>query len=65
MPSSVVASMQYDFVTRKLRIYYQSGSVYDYMDVPPDVYKEMKAVQSKGTYLNLHIKGNYSFQKVV
>ena len=64
MPSSVVARFSYDPATRMLRVVYVSGMVYDYKDVPEEVYKEMKAFRSKGTYLNLHIKGRYEFEKV-
>ena len=64
MPSSVVSSMQYDLATGTLRVIYVSGSIYDYLNVPEDVYMEMKSSGSKGTYLNKYIKGNYSFNKV-
>jgi hypothetical protein len=38
--------------------------VYDYKDVPEEVYKAMKTSGSKGIYLNTHIKGNYKFEKI-
>lgn len=64
MPSSVVSHISYNAQTATLRITYVSGTVYDYLDVPEDVYNEMKKAFSKGTYLNLHIKGKYDFVKV-
>jgi hypothetical protein len=64
MPSSVVSNINYDINTAILRITYVSGTIYDYLDVPEDVYTEMKKAFSKGTYLNLHIKGKYSFRKI-
>ena len=64
MPSSVVAAMQYNSVTSTLRIIYVSGDVYDYKNVPEEVYREMKAYSSKGTYLNKKIKGKYNFEKI-
>jgi len=64
MPSSVVASMHYDDTSSTLRIVYVSGMVYDYKDVPPEEYLEMKSATSKGTYLNKYIKGQYQFEKV-
>ena len=64
MPSSVVAGFTYDEKTSTLRVKYVSGMVYDYKNVPGKVYREMKAYQSKGTYLNYHIKGKYDFEKV-
>ena len=64
MPSSVVAAMRYDAASRVLRIVYVSGNVYDYKDVPPEVYEAMKAASSKGTFLNREIKGRYGYEKV-
>ena len=64
MPSSVVAGFSYDSETLTLRITYVSGLVYDYLKVPERVYKEMKAYQSKGSFLNHYIKGKYKFRKV-
>lgn len=64
MPSSVVAGFSYDSETSTLRVTYVSGMVYDYLKVPEMVYKEMKAYQSKGTYLNYYIKGKYKYKKV-
>jgi hypothetical protein len=64
VPSSVVAAMQYNSVTSTLRIIYVSGDVYDYKNVPEEVYREMKAYSSKGTYLNKKIKGKYNFEKI-
>ena len=64
MPSSVVAAMHYDEQKKVLRIVYTSGAVYDYKNVPAPVYEQMRASGSKGTFLNLHIKGEYPFEKV-
>lgn len=64
MPSSVVAAMKYDNHAHKLRIVFVSGKVYDYQNVPKDVYDAMKAAGSKGTFLNTEIKGKYRFVEV-
>ena len=64
MPSSVVASIQYDASTSTLRVMYVSGVVYDYKNVPEEVYAAMKIAFSKGTFLNQHIKGNYAYEKI-
>ncbi|MEO6721340.1 MAG: KTSC domain-containing protein [Ferruginibacter sp.] len=64
MPSSVIASMQYDSTSSTLRVIYVSGNVYDYESVPASIYNAMKTSGSKGTYLNKYIKGNYPFKKV-
>ena len=64
MPSSVVAAVRYDEKTSKLRIIFQSGSIYDYLKVPTNVYNEMKTASSKGEFLNKHIKPVYEFEKI-
>lgn len=64
MPSTVVADMKFDANACTLRVIFISGKIYDYQKVPESVYEEMKRAKSKGTYLNEHIKGNYSFIKI-
>jgi hypothetical protein len=64
MPSSVVAAFYYDQPSSKLRVVFKSGMIYDYANVPPEAYEEMKKAISKGKYLNDHIKTRYDFQKV-
>jgi len=64
MPSSVVSAIRYNADTRTLRIIFVSGMIYDYKNVPEEVYNEMKSSGSKGAYLNLHIKGRYTFEKI-
>jgi len=64
MPSSVIASIQYDQQTHTLRVVFVSGMVYDYMNVPPEIYTAMKRSGSKGIYLNRHIKGHFEFKKI-
>lgn len=64
MPSTVVDRMRYDEESSTLRIFYVSGSIYDYLKVPREVYLQMKRALSKGTFLNKHIKGHYTFKKI-
>jgi len=64
MPSSVILRISYDVATSTLRVVFVSGTIYDYKNVPEEIYHSMKAATSKGAYLNQHIKGNYSFEKI-
>lgn len=64
MPSSVISTFHYNTVTATLRVIFISGRVYDYKNVPEKVYQAMKASSSKGTFLNLHIKGRYQFEEI-
>jgi len=64
MPSSVVAAIKYDAHSSTLRVIYVSGNVYDYKNVPEEVYNAMKTASSKGEFLNKEIKPKYEFEKV-
>jgi hypothetical protein len=56
--------MHYDRDTATLRVIFVSGLIYDYKNVPEEVYHAMKTSGSKGIYLNKHIKGHYAYEKV-
>jgi hypothetical protein len=64
MPSTVVAFMQYDPNSLKLKVVFISGSIYEYPDVPNTVFHKMKISRSKGKFPNMHIKGHYEFKKL-
>ncbi len=64
MPSSVVAGIKYDELSHTLRVIYVSGMVYDYKNVPEQIYVAIKTAFSKGTFLNNYIKGKYEFEKI-
>jgi hypothetical protein len=64
MPSTVISTMTYDPSTSRLRVIFVSGMVYEYKDVPEEVYIAMKTSGAKGIYLNQHIKGKYAFEKI-
>ena len=64
MPSTVIAKTIYDIHNKILRVIFLSGAVYDYLDVPEDVYLEMKKAFSKGEFLNTHIKNHFIFKKI-
>ena len=56
--------MKYNADTQTLRIFYVSGSVYDYKNVPEDIYEKMRTSGSKGIFLNREIKTHFGFEKV-
>ncbi len=64
MPSSVISNINYDAATSTLRIVFVSGMIYDYKNVPADVYLALKTSGAKGIYLNQHIKSKYKFEKI-
>ena len=64
MPSSVIAAIHYDVETSTLRIMYVSGSIYDYKNVPEEIYIALKTSRLKGVYLNQYIKDRFPFKRV-
>jgi len=64
MPSTVIAAILYDEENKILRIEFQSGKIYYYMDVPKGVYLTLNTARSKGGYFNKYIKGNYEFEEL-
>ena len=56
--------MEYDSSRQILKVSFVSGMVYEYKDVPEEVYIAMKTSGAKGIYLNQHIKGKYQFEKI-
>jgi hypothetical protein len=60
--SSVIGAVGH---SRVLEVQFESGRVYQYFDVPEDVYNEMLNAESKGRYFNSHIRGRYNYQEIV
>jgi hypothetical protein len=61
MPSTVIRTFKYDPDRREMRVIFQSGRRYTYLDVPETVYLRMKSAFSKGEFFNEYIRGRYSF----
>lgn len=57
--SSMIQAVGYDPKTRILEIVFNNGQTYGYEGVPPQVYKELMAADSKGQYLRSAIIGVY------
>ena len=62
--SSNIASLGYDAATQTLQVEFLSGSLYQYFDVPQNVFEDFKNAGSKGKYLAVQIKGIYRYAKV-
>ena len=62
--SSNIESIGYDSNSKNLEIEFNDHSVYRYYEVPEDVYEELMAAESKGSYLHQKIKGVYRYEQV-
>lgn len=63
MPSTVISKYYYKPELQILTIVYVSGMVYDYLDVPQEIFDEFRAAYSKGIYLNKNIKPFFKYNK--
>jgi hypothetical protein len=61
--SSNIAAVGYESERRMLRVQFSNGGAYDYRDVPPDVYEELKDASSVGSYFAKCVKGKYESAK--
>ena len=57
--SSMIHAVGYDSKTRILEVVFNSGRTYCYEGVPPKVYKELMAADSKGSYMRSEIIDMY------
>jgi hypothetical protein len=64
MPSTVIRSIEYNAATAVLTITFLTGSVYEYYDVPQQLYDQFKGFREKGVFYNEHIKGKYTFARI-
>jgi hypothetical protein len=62
--SSSIASVGYRPASRTLELEYRGGGVYQYIDVPPLEYDSLMQANSKGRFVNAHIKGRYRYRRV-
>ena len=62
--SSNVASLGYDPTTETLEVEFLSGSVYQYYNVPENIYDQMKRSASKGRFLHIYVKNAYPYSRV-
>ena len=62
--SSCINAVAYNSFNSVLQIRFNSDSVYQYSDVPADVFDSLLRSVSKGLYFNSFIKDVYDFQLV-
>lgn len=62
--SSNVAAVGYDEESETLQVEFKKGTIYQYFDVPENVFIGLRDADSVGGYLAAHIKGTYRYSKV-
>lgn len=62
--STNVESVGYDESSRTLEIEFHDGSIYQYFDVPRNVFQELMTAASIGAYVNRELKGRFNYRQV-
>ncbi len=62
--SSDLHSVGYDEDTQTLEIEFNSGGIYEYYNVPQNIYEGLINAPSYGKFFHRYIKGNYNFRKI-
>ena len=62
--SSNIRSVGFEASSLTLEVEFNSGSIYQYLNVPESEYEGLMDAGSKGRYLNRNIKGRYEDIKV-
>lgn len=62
--SSNLASVGYDEAKQILEIEFNHGAIYQYHDVPSDVFDELMDAESHGRYFVHNIKDDYEFNRL-
>ncbi|MCK9399180.1 MAG: KTSC domain-containing protein [Bacteroidales bacterium] len=62
--SSNLASVGYDADKKILEIEFNHGGVYQYFDVPKEVYDELMNADSLGSYFYHNIRDDYKYIKL-
>lgn len=62
--SSNVSAVGYDGKSKKLRVEFLNGMVYDYDNVPEAEYQDLLNAGSVGKQFNAAIRNNYSYTQI-
>ncbi|WP_295754652.1 KTSC domain-containing protein [Undibacterium sp.] len=62
--SSNVESVGYDEDSGTLEVEFKNGTLYQYFDVPSNIYNSLMSASSVGGFLASSIKGSYRYSKV-
>lgn len=62
--SSMIHAVGYDSKKRELEVVFNIGRTYCYEGVPPKIYKELMAAESKGRYMRNEIIDVYPYAQL-
>ena len=62
--SSNISSIGYDPSLDTLEVEFWNGSIYQYYNVPRNIYEQLMETPSKGRFLHAKIKNTYPYSRV-
>ena len=62
--SSNIAAIGYEKDLSVLEVEFKNGSVYQYYDVPENIFNDIMGADSKGKYLAQFVKGTFRYSRV-
>jgi predicted NUDIX family NTP pyrophosphohydrolase len=62
--SSNLKLASYDSQTKKLKVTFGSGQVYEYDEVPHEIFAALNLSESQGKYFNQNISKVYKYKKL-
>jgi hypothetical protein len=62
--SSNIASVGYKVTERTLEVRFNTGSIYQYTDVPKVVYEGLRDAESKGQFFYQYIRGVFDYTRI-
>ena len=66
MKSSAIRSVGYDVATKRLEVEFISGTIYQYVDVPENLYIDFMRAESKGAFFDRNIRNEgFSFIRLL
>ena len=63
--SSNVCSVGYDESSMTLEIEFNNGAIYQYQNVPQDIFNNLMSAASPGGFIHSSIKGVYAYERIV
>jgi hypothetical protein len=63
--SSMIAEIGHDNETRTLRVKFKKGEIWEYSDVPPEEFEQLKKAESVGSHFHKNIRNKYAGKRVM
>lgn len=62
--SSTISEIGYFSDSQVLRVKFKNGAIYEYQEVPYDVYQTVIEAESVGKAINSEVKGVYQYEQI-